>query len=80
MEFKIEKLSEKNNDEWDSLTESSEQSTIFSLSHFLSNSNEIVDRFFILKGNEIKAGFYFPINNKNNILEYYLKSIKIKKK
>ncbi len=69
MEFKIEKLSEKNNDEWDALTESSEQSTIFSLSHFLSNSNEIVDRFFILKGNEIKAGFYFPINNKNNIID-----------
>ena len=67
MNLKIYKIKDSEDEKWDNLVFNSVDSTVFASSFYLKSSNENFDRYFIYKGNQLKAGIYFPINNKEII-------------
>ncbi len=67
MNLKIYKIKDSEDEKWDNLVFNSFDSSVFASSFYLKSSNENFDRYFIYKGNQLKAGIYFPINNKEII-------------
>ena len=59
----------KDNDLWDTFVEESPQGTIFSLSHYLEAMGRKYERFFICKGNEIKAALCYIKTNDGRACE-----------
>lgn len=63
--FKIIEVKE-NVPEWDKLVKSSPEGTVFSLYDYVDNIGLKYKRFFVKKGNEIRAGFCFLVNEEDN--------------
>jgi len=68
MNLRIKKIEFSEDRIWDSLVSDSLETTIFATSLFLKSSNEKFDRYLIYKGNQLKAGIYFPTDGNNNII------------
>lgn len=68
--YRLVEVGEKHN-EWDDFVRTSKQGTIFSLSKYLSATGKKYARYFIYKGNEIKAGLSLVLSEdgKNGVLD-----------
>ncbi len=68
MSFKIVKYKKNEVELWDKLVTHSKESTLFASSFYISACSQKIDRYFVYKGNQLKAGIYFPVIEKSIIL------------